>query len=108
MRSFKELLADEVGEVFLNTDEFSDIHKVNGNEIAVQLDSNEQIEREKRASQHADGIYLNQKLIYVSAADFGPMPRQGSVLSFDDKIYRVADAIDEGGVYSITLEANRG
>lgn len=108
MRSFKEIIADDISDTFLNIKEFSDTHTVNGTEMPVQLDSNEQIEREKRQSQHADGVYLNQKLLYVSAADFGAMPRQGSVLNLDGKIYRVADAIDEGGVYSITIEANRG
>jgi hypothetical protein len=54
-----------------------------------------------------DGIYLNQKLIYVAASDYGPLPNQGSLLMLDRKRYRVADAVDEYGVYSITIEANR-
>ena len=73
----------------------------------VQIDSNEQIEREKRFIQHMDGIYLNQKLIYVAASDFGPLPKQGSILTLDKRTYRVADAVSEDGVYSITIEANR-
>ena len=58
-------------------------------------------------SQNVDGVYMNQKLIYVAASDFGPMPKQGSILNLDGKVYRVADAVDEYGVYSITIEANR-
>ena len=54
-----------------------------------------------------DGIYKNQKLIFVAASDFGPLPKQGSLLTLDKRTYRVADAIDEDGIYSITLEANR-
>lgn len=83
------------------------MHIVNGVEMPVQIDSNEQIEREKRYSQNIDGMYLNQKLIYVAASDYGPLPKQGSMLTIDGRKYRVADAIDEYGVYSITLEANR-
>lgn len=111
--SFKDIIAEDVHKTFMNQDEFSDIHNLNGIEIPVQIDSNEQIEREKRFNQHIDGMYLNQKLIYVSVEDYkkapgrSGMPKQGSVLTLDGKIYRVADAIDEGGVYSITLEANR-
>ena len=75
--------------------------------MACQDDSNEQIEREKRFNQNMDGIYTNQRLIYVAASDFGPLPKQGSLLTYDGKKYRVADAISEDGVYSITLEANR-
>lgn len=105
--TFKEIIADDVHRTFLNIEEFSDIHTVNGKEMPVQVDTNEQIEREKRMNQNVDGVYMNQKLIYVAASDFGPMPKQGSILNLDGKVYRVADAVDEYGVYSITIEANR-
>ncbi len=105
--NFKEILKSDVHEVFMNVDEFSDMHMVNGKEMAVQIDSNEQIEREKRMSQHMDGIYVNQKLIYVAASDFGNLPAQGNTITIDGKRYTVADAISEDGIYSITIEANR-
>lgn len=105
--TFKDIIRDDVHRTFLNIEEFSDTHVVNGVEMPVQIDSNEQIEREKRYSQNIDGMYLNQKLIYVAASDYGPLPKQGSMLTLDGRKYRVADAIDEYGVYSITLEANR-
>lgn len=105
--TFKDIIANDVHQTFLNIEEFSDMHIVNGVEMPVQIDSNEQIEREKRYSQNIDGMYLNQKLIYVAASDYGPLPKQGSMVTLDGRKYRVADAIDEYGVYSITLEANR-
>ena len=108
MSAFKDMIAADVKGVFLNVDEFSDIHVVNGKEMPAQVDTNEQIEREKRMNQNADGVYLNQKLIYVAASDFGELPRQGSILKLDKETYRVSDAIDEDGIYSITIEANRG
>jgi len=107
MSAFKDIIARDVHQTFLNIDEFSDTHKVNGKDMPVQIDTNEQIEREKRMNQNADGIYMNQKLIYVAASDFGPMPKQGAILNLDGKIYRVADAVDEYGIYSITIEANK-
>lgn len=107
MSAFKDIIARDVHQTFLNIDEFSDTHKVNGKDMPVQIDTNEQIEREKRMNQNADGIYMNQKLIYVAASDFGPMPKQGAILNLDGKIYRVTDAVDEYGIYSITIEANK-
>lgn len=104
---FKDVIKADVHKVFLNVEEFSDTHVINGVEMPVQIDSNEQIEREKRYNQNMDGIYKNQKLIFVAASDFGPLPKQGSLLIMDKRTYRVADAIDEDGIYSITLEANR-
>lgn len=105
--TFKDIIAEDVHRTFLNIEEFSDTHTVNGKEMPCQIDTNEQIEREKRMGQHVDGVYMNQKLIYVAASDFGAMPKQGSLLKLDGKTYRVADAVDEYGIYSITIEANR-
>lgn len=105
--TFKEIVKNDVRQVFMNLDEFSETHTINGKEMPVQIDSNEQIEREKRLNQNMDGIYKNQKLIYVSAEEFGPMPKQGTMLNMDGKMYKVEDAIHEDGVYSITLGANR-
>lgn len=65
--TFKEIVKNDVRQVFMNLDEFSETHTINGKEMPVQIDSNEQIEREKRLNQNMDGIYKNQKLIYVSA-----------------------------------------
>lgn len=105
--NFKDIIASDVHDVFMNAEEFSEMHTINGVEMPVQVDSNEQIEREKRFNQHMDGIYKNQKLIYVSATDYGPMPKQGTLIKFDGRPYKVADAISEDGIYSLTLEANR-
>lgn len=111
--SFKDIISEDVHTTFMNPDEFSDLHVLNGVKVPVQIDSNEQIEREKRFNQHMDGIYTQQKLIYVAADDYkkapgkSGLPKQGSTISLDGKTYKVADAIDECGVYSITLEANR-
>ena len=105
--TFKEIIKNDVRQVFMNLEEFSETHTINGKEMPVQIDANEQIEREKRLNQNMDGIYKNQKLIYVPAEKFGPMPKQGAMLNMDGKMYKVEDAIHEDGVYSITLGANR-
>lgn len=106
MSEFKDMVARDVHTTFLNVDEFSDTHTVNGVEMAVQIDNNEQINREKRQS--PEGTFRNQKLIYVSAADYGPLPRQGSAINLDGRTYKVVDAISEDGIYSLTIEEHRG
>ena len=108
MSAFKDMVQRDVHDVFLNLDEFSDIHNVNGVEMPVQIDNNEQIERQKRQTEIAEGVFVSQKLIYVSSSDFGPLPRIESILKLDGKTYRVVDAVGEDGIYSITIEANRG
>ena len=104
MRSFKEQIKRDIREIFLNTAEFSETHTLNGKEMPVQVDNNEQIEREKRFNQDMNGIYTNQILLYVSVEDYGPLPAQGSRLIFDGTVYLVVDAVDEDGLYSITIQ----
>ena len=109
--TFKEQIAQDNRNIFMNLDEFSDLHMVNGKEMAVQVDSNEMIDREKRYQYrqrpYADGVYLKELLIYVKAEDFGKLPAVGRVLTFDGINYTISDAIDEDGIYSLYLEANR-
>lgn len=106
-KSFKDVLKDDVNNTFMNLDEFADTHIVDGKEIPVIIDENEVIEREKRMKSNMDGVYVKQKLIYVKADDFGALPAIGRAIMLDGKRYLVIDAVDEQGVYSITMEGNR-
>ena len=106
--SFKDLMKRDVSRVFLNPAEFAEEHLINGTPMAVILDDNENIEREKRMKSSMDGIFARQMFLYVSAEEYGgPIPPQGRTLKLDGKTYTVVDATDESGVYTITLEANK-
>lgn len=105
--TFKDIIANDVHTVFLNTKEFSDTHIVNGTEMSCQMDEIEQINREKRYKDHMDGVFVQERLLYVAASDYGPMPKKGQIVSVDGRKYTCQDAVDEYGIYSITLEANR-
>ena len=106
--TFKEQMRADIKNTFMNIDEFSETHIVNGKEMSVTIDNNELIKRKKRVGSHMDGIYANQKLIYVEASEFGALPAEGSVLTLDNRTYRVEEAVSEDGIYSITIGANKG
>ncbi len=111
MSAFKDQVSFDIDNVFMNEDEFPNRHLVNGKWMTVIIDNYEQIDREKRyqykRSQYADGVSLKELLIYVKASEFGSaLPRVGGALKFDGKEYKVSDALDEDGIYSISLEAN--
>jgi hypothetical protein len=105
--TFKEQIRADIDNVFMNTDEFAAEHTVNGKKMPVTVDNNELIERAKKAKSNMDGIYTKTTLIYVKAKDFGPLPAVGAALNLDGKTYRVTDAMNEDGLFSIHLEANR-
>lgn len=105
--SFKDIIERDISEVFFNLEEFSDTHTIDGVNMTAMIDDMEHIEREKKMKSNMDGIHARQILLYVKAAEFGELPAQGRILTLDKRKYLVLDAVDEGGVYTITLEANR-
>ncbi len=106
---FKDILCQDIGNVFLNPEEFGEIHQVDGEQMPVIIDGNEVTERSKKQIEKGriEGIYEKQIVMYVSVFRFGPMPAIGRILRLDSSSYRVEDAINEGGIYSITLGAVR-
>lgn len=114
MSSFKDIIESDCSDVFLNTQEFSDVHTINGAELKCQVDDYEQISREKRyqynRSLHGDGIFLREVMIYVLSSEFckhfNGLPRVGAKLILDGDMYLVSDAQDEYGIISISLGSN--
>lgn len=104
---FKDFIANDLKNVFLNFGEFAEEHTVDGKKMLVIVDNNEHIERQKRQTSRAEGLHIKEILFYVHKDDFGSLPAVGRICRFDKKDYIVADAINEDGIYSITLEANR-
>lgn len=107
---FKDLIRKDNADVFINVDEFGEPHVVGGRKMPVIIDGNEMIEREKRQSgpeSYRQGVYREQVLFYVRAGDFGKLPAVGRSIMFDGEQYLVTDAVDEGGIYSISLEGMR-
>ena len=105
--TFKELLRRDVDEIFFNEDEYSEVHDIDGEKMTAMIDDMEHVEREKKMKSNMDGIHARQILLYVKAHEFGALPAQGRILKLDGRRYTVLDTVDEGSVYTITLEANR-
>ncbi|MBR1476878.1 MAG: hypothetical protein IJ608_02815 [Lachnospiraceae bacterium] len=108
--TFKEQVQLDNAKVFLNFDEFAIKETINGKEMLCIVDNNEMIERETRYNhkgEYSDGVFAKQLLIYVLSEEFGALPAIGRVLTFGKKQYRITDAIDEDGIYSLSLEANK-
>ena len=108
LSEFKQIVRNDNRAVFLNLEEFADLHMVNDRQMSVIIDSNELEEREKAyKGNHVEGIYKKTLLIYVLAVEFGRMPAVNSSLVLDGITYRVTNAINEDAVYSIEMEAVR-
>ena len=107
--TFKDLVAEDVASVFLNLDEFAEIRLINGRKMAVMVDDNELLERDKATALGAQlaGTYKARRLIYVSKEEFGPRPAQDALLTMGTKEYRVKSCTEEAGILALELEAVR-
>lgn len=103
---FKEQLAADVGAAFLNPAEFGEVHMVDGKEMVIVIDGYGSSERQGQTGHPRDGSFMKQRQVYVAAADFGPLPKQGSAFTVDDGEYTVMDAAAEGDIYVITAEVD--
>ena len=63
--TFKEAIQDDVKGVFLNPEEFGEIHKLNQKDVLIIVDENELTEREKRMKGVDGELHSRQLLIYV-------------------------------------------
>lgn len=97
----------DIEKVFINPLEFGEEHTVDGKIMNIIIDNLEQVEREKRETRIDEGLFNKQVLFYVSEKEFGKLPKIGRQLKLDSHNYIVTDAINEDGIYSVSLEAKR-
>lgn len=107
MNSLKRMVQNDIKGVFLGAGGFGEKHMVDGREMDILVDENELVQREKKYKTMAEGLHTRQLLFFVAAKDYGPLPLIGRQMELDGEYYTVTDAVDEGGMYSISLEGNR-
>ena len=107
MSSFKDLLQQDIDNVFLNDDEFAEKHKINGKLANIIIDDDELMEISSAKNESFQELYKNKKLIKLSESVLGGVPAIGSVIVLDAKRYTVASAMRESGMLTLILEAGR-
>lgn len=106
--SFKDCVAHDLTQVFLNPAEHGEIHQVDGRDMTIILDEDALLARDAaRGGVHMDGLYRTRRLLYVAKADYGGRPPSGKPLSLDGRSYRVVQATEDAGLLSIEIEAIR-
>ncbi len=103
--NMKEAILQDLS-IFVNIDEFAELHEVNGQTIPVVIDADITKKRLRYRDESYDGVYSGQVVVYVKSADLPGVPAIGSVFRLDGKMYLVANASNEMGILEITLEAN--
>lgn len=104
--SFKDVLAADIANVFLNIDEFAEVHNINGETVPAIVDTDVLKQRSNRQSQNFDGIYKGEVVVFVATTSLVKRPVHGQPLRLDGRLYVVSACAESNGMLEITLEAN--
>lgn len=102
--TFKEQVQEDIQKVFFDLDIFAEIHNVDGTDMPVVIDNESFKEIRATQKEHTDGIFLDGLLFYVSMEYLQILPSVGNVFYFDNVMYRVFSANNNGGIVEIVLE----
>ena len=102
--SFKEQIQKDLDNVFFNLDEFGELHRIEGVEIAVVIDS-DQLNKLKKGQ--ILGLIEADMLILGRAVDFPDDLEPGRLLNVDGRELIVANSGEDMGLVEVALSQNR-
>ena len=102
--SFKEQIQQDLVSVFLNLDEFAELHRVEGVQIAVVVD-NDQLNKLKQGQ--ILGLVEADMLLMGREADFPANLEPGRLLNVDGRELLVENSGKDMGLVEVALRQNR-
>lgn len=115
MSGFKDQVDSDISLVFLNCDEFAEIHNLNGIECVCIIQSPTTREKMLTADKYSgyEGIHGETLIIHVKQSELEELPEEqmpieGQIFRVDDAIYTVESCVAEMGMLTITLGGNVG
>lgn len=107
MSAFKDAVAADVKNVFINIDEFAEEHDINGLIVKCVIDKNITAGNSFDTSGNPlEGVFTNTLTIYVASRDVPVFPVEGELLRVDGSLHIVRKVSNEMGVLEIVAEAS--
>lgn len=119
MSGFKDMVAADIHNIFLNTNEFAELRTIryDGEEyvdIPVVLTGLKEQDRRQLQSDHVQGLYLVTSVLHCARSDLGgKQPEKGGKIEINDEEggggffhrFYVASSVCEMGMLRVELEA---
>lgn len=102
--SFKEQIQKDLTDVFLNLDEFAELHRVEGRQIAVVVDDNRLTELKQG---QILGLVEADMLLMGRECDFPADLEPGRLLNVDGRELLVENYGKDMGMVEVALRQNR-
>lgn len=105
--SFKDQIKQDLSDIFLNLDEFADLHRIEGKEVPVVIDSDIMAKLSKIGDNRIHGMDEADMVIMGKASDFPENLDPGRLLNLDGREVIVVTTTSEMGLVQIAVRQNR-
>jgi hypothetical protein len=105
--SFKDQIKQDLSDIFLNLDEFADLHRIEGKEVPVVIDSDIMAKLSKIGDNRIHGMDEADMVIMGKASDLPENLDPGRLLNLDGREVIVATTTSEMGLVQIAVRQNR-
>lgn len=105
--SFKDQIKQDLSDIFLNLDEFADLHRIEGKEVPVVIDSDIMAKLSKIGDNRIHGMDEADMVIMGKASDLPENLDPGRLLNLDGREVIVVTTTSEMGLVQIAVHQNR-
>ena len=105
--SFKDQIKQDLSDVFLNLDEFADLHRIEGKEVPVVIDSDIMAKLSKIGDNRIHGMDEADMVIMGKASDLPENLDPGRLLNLDGREVIGVTTTSEMGLVQIAVRQNR-
>lgn len=105
--SFKDQIKQDLSDIFLNLDEFADLHRIEEKEVPVVIDSDIMAKLSKIGDNRIHGMDEADMIIMGKASDLPENLDPGRLLNLDGREVIVVTTTSEMGLVQIAVRQNR-
>lgn len=105
--SFKDQIKQDLSDIFLNLDEFADLHRIEGKEVPVVIDSDIMAKLSKIGDNRIHGMDEADMVIMGKASDLPENLDPGRLLNLDGREVIVVTTTSEMELVQIAVRQNR-
>lgn len=104
MKTFKEIMQEDIKNVFFNPDEFAQECMWNGQPVQAIVDDDSMI---AKYSSEFEFLAEGSHMVMLPADELPEAPKAGSVVNFDGNLYEIHQTDVQCGVYLIFLNRRK-
>lgn len=105
--SFKDQIKQDLSDIFLNLDEFADLHRIEGKVVPAVIDSDIMAKLSKIGDNRIHGMDEADMVIMGKASDLPENLDPGRLLNLDGREVIVVTTTSEMGLVQIAVRQNR-